>query len=238
LVQALKLPVLDLWSGSKSATQAWADAGHEIISVDIDESSNPTICKDILNVDVAELEALAPDGFAFAWASVDCRIYSLMNMRWARHWDVRNNRAYPATQEAIDANARLVWTLHLLQSVKTPYWVVENPRAMMRQQPFMKALHRETVCYCKYGDDRMKPTDLFGNLPPSFVGQMCKNSSASCHHRSAPRGSRSGTQGMAQGEAQRVPIDLSRIMRDSCIHSDGNQRFTLKDYENEVLKLD
>ena len=223
-------PVLDLWCGSKSATQAWADAGHEIISVDIDPEANPTICKDILSVTVEELQALAPDGFAFGWASPDCRVYSLMNMRWHRHWDKRNGWAYPATPEAIEANARLVWTCHLLTSLDLPYFVIENPRAMMRKQFFMTEFHRETVSYCQYGDDRMKPTDLFGNLPPAFFPKMCENGSVTCDHRRAPRGSASGTQGMTQGDAQRVPLELSQAIYNACMHSDGAQRMTLEDF--------
>ena len=76
----------------------------------------------------------------------------------------------------------------------------------------------------------MKPTDLFGNLPPSFFPKMCQNNSSICDHRRAPRGSRSGTQGMTQGDAQRVPFELSQAIYDACMHSDGSQRMTLEDW--------
>jgi len=223
-------PVLDLWCGSKSATRAWAEEGHPIISVDNDPETNPTICKDILLVTVEELKELAPDGYAFGWASPDCRVYSLMNMRWNRHCEVRGSWAFPNSDQAIEANKRLQWTLHLLESLDLPYFVVENPRAMMRKQPFLNSFHRETVCYCRYGDDRMKPTDLFGKLPPSFFPLMCANNSPSCTHRRAPRGSKTGTQGMGRDEAQRVPYALSEAIMFECYHSDGAQRTTLEDF--------
>jgi hypothetical protein len=223
-------PVLDLWCGSKSATQAWSEQGHEIISVDNDPETNPTICKDILSVTVDELRELAPDGYAFGWASPDCRVYSLMNLH-SGHWDMRGSWAYPKTDQAIEANMRLVWTLHLLKSLDLPYFAVENPRAMMRKQQFMNDFQRETVSYCRYGDNRMKPTDLFGRLPPSFVPLMCANNSPSCTHRRAPRGSRTGTQGMTRDEAQRVPIALSEALMMACFHSDGAQWATLEDFQ-------
>jgi len=228
------LPVLDLWAGSRSATAAWASCDYEIVSVDNDPDTNPTICKDILSVTVDELKERAPNGYAFGWASPDCSIYSLMNMRWSRHWEVRGNWAYPNTDQAIEANKRLVWTIHLLESLfdegLLPYFVIENPRAMMRKQQFLSRFQRDTVSYCQYGDDRMKPTDLFGRLPPSFFPLMCANNSPQCTHRRAPRGSGNGTQGMPRSEAQRIPFELSSAMMDAVLHSDGAQRMTLGDF--------
>ena len=68
---------------------------------------------------------------------------------------------------------------------------------------FMQDLPRYTVTYCQYGDKRMKPTDIWTNHPnPNFL-PMCKNGDK-CHE-SAPRGSRTGTQGL-QNSAERAII--------------------------------
>lgn len=61
--------------------------------------------------------------------------------------------------------------------------------------------------YCQYGDTRMKPTDLFTNHPNPQFKPMCKNGD-SCHE-SAPRGSRTGTQGLQnKKERARIPKEL------------------------------
>ncbi len=59
---------------------------------------------------------------------------------------------------------------------------------------FMEGLKRHTVTYCQYGDDRMKPTDIWTNSKSWIPKQMCKNGDA-CHVP-APRGSKTGTQGL------------------------------------------
>ena len=51
---------------------------------------------------------------------------------------------------------------------------------------FMKGLPRYTVTYCKYGDTRMKPTDIWTNHPnPQFL-PPCQNGDK-CH-KPSPRG--------------------------------------------------
>ena len=55
-------------------------------------------------------------------------------------------------------------------------------------------LPRYTVTYCQYGDNRMKPTDIWTNHPCPKFKPPCKNGDP-CHV-SAPRGSQTGTQGL------------------------------------------
>jgi hypothetical protein len=67
----------------------------------------------------------------------------------------------------------------------------------MRKYPRMVTLTenniRHTVTYCQYGDNRMKPTDIWTNNPDWSPKPMCKNGDP-CHE-SAPRGSGRGTSG-------------------------------------------
>lgn len=74
----------------------------------------------------------------------------------------------------------------------------------------MSKLPRYTVTYCQYGDNRMKPTDIWTNHPNPKFKPMCKNG-APCHE-SAPRGSKTGTQGL------KCKIDRSRIPKELCDH--------------------
>ena len=65
----------------------------------------------------------------------------------------------------------------------------------------MKGLDRETVWYCQYGDNRAKPTDIWTNSKNWKPRKMCKNYKNGniidkhCHHESARRGAKTGTQG-------------------------------------------
>ena len=79
----------------------------------------------------------------------------------------------------------------------------------------MKNIARYTVTYCQYGDTRMKPTDIWTNHPnPQFVPR-CKNGD-NCHD-AAPRGSKTGTQGLANAMAIAViPINLCRHIVSIC----------------------
>ena len=71
----------------------------------------------------------------------------------------------------------------------------------------MQGLHRVTVTYCQYGDTRMKPTDIWTNMTSWKPKSMCKNGDK-CHV-SAPRGSRTGTQGIkGYKDRSRIPEDL------------------------------
>jgi hypothetical protein len=66
-------------------------------------------------------------------------------------------------------------------------------------------MYRHTVTYCSYGDTRMKPTDIWTNHPNPNFKQMCFNGNKECHHEAAPRGSKTGTQGL-KGNTERSII--------------------------------
>ena len=84
----------------------------------------------------------------------------------------------------------------------------------MRKMGFVKDLPRYTTTYCQWGDTRMKPTDIWSNLPnPNFP--CCKNGDK-CHEKS-PRGSRTGTQGIkGSKERSRIPDALCDYIVSLC----------------------
>jgi len=84
---------------------------------------------------------------------------------------------------------------------------IENPRARARW--FLPAEYRKTAWYCQYGDKRAKPTDIWTNL--NWTPKTCKNGNKDCHHEPAPRGSKTGTQGL-KGNKERsvIPPELFR----------------------------
>ncbi|WP_270242251.1 hypothetical protein [Collinsella tanakaei] len=85
----------------------------------------------------------------------------------------------------------------------------------MRKMPWMQDLPRYTVTYCQYGDKRQKPTDIWTNHPDPQFKPPCKPG-APCHEP-APRGSRTGTQGIkASLDRSRIPSQLCEHIADIC----------------------
>ena len=105
-------------------------------------------------------------------------------------------------------------TIKFISVVKPKIWYIENPRGKMRKiiDPIFKKYNinnyrRVTVTYCQYGDKRMKPTDIWTNNMKWVSRPMCKNGD-SCHI-SAPRGSKTGTQGLKNAkERGKIPSEL------------------------------
>ena len=80
---------------------------------------------------------------------------------------------------------------------------------------WMKRFDRYTITYCQYGDTRMKPTDIWTNHTNPNFKPMCRNGDH-CH-QSAPRGSRTGTQGLKDHvEISRIPDAFCQHIVDIC----------------------
>ena len=128
---------------------------------------------------------------------------------------IKPNRE-PKTEAAIKGLKILDKTLEIIKVVNPKYWYIENPRGMMRKMDQMKGLNRTTIWYCKYGDSRAKPTDIWSNNIANLFNQNgwlpraeCHNGNKNCHHEPAPRGSRTGTQGLKNNhERSKIPEKL------------------------------
>ena len=193
--------IYDFFSGTGSATQAFEDAGHTVIKIELDEQFKAHE-RDILELDAETLIAKygQPD---FIWASPPCQKFSVASC--SRYWFPNGE---PRDHLAGEALALIQYTLELIEQLAPPDgFIMENPRGMLRKQALMKELPRRTVTYCQYGDTRMKPTDLWGYARAWRPRPACKNGD-SCHD-SAPRGSKTGTQGR-KGAKDRsmIPYEL------------------------------
>ncbi len=197
--------IFDFFSGTGSSTQAFVDAGHTVITFELDKSFEATEHVDVTTLKAKELISKygQPD---FIWASPPCTCFSVASM--GHHWISGGITPVPRTPNATIAEQTVKDTLKLIHKLKpTKGWVMENPRGMLRKLPVVKNLTRRTVTYCQYGDDRMKPTDLWGDVPNWTPRDVCKPK-ATCH-QAAPRGSKTGTQGRSSSrDRSRVPYQL------------------------------
>ena len=85
------------------------------------------------------------------WASPDCTTFSIAAISHHR----RKNPDYAKFCDATDQHV-----ISLIKELNPTYYFIENPRGGMRKMTWMQDLPRYTVTYCKYGDTRMKPTDI------------------------------------------------------------------------------
>ena len=187
--------IFDFFSGTGSSTKAFKDAGHTVISFELDDYFEATE-----NVDVTKLTADylistygRPD---FVWASPPCTTFSVASIR--HYWTYENGKAIPKNDKTLAGLAVVAHTRKLIEELDPKLgWLMENPRGMLRKQDVVAGLPRTTITYCQYGDNRMKPTDLWGHVPNWEPKPMCKPGS-DCHE-SARRGEDRGTQSLGGG---------------------------------------
>lgn len=199
--------ILDLFAGTGSSTAAFEAAGHQVYRVEIDPRHTADLHADVTALTRADVIELCGDVPDFIWASPPCTAFSVASIGY--YWE--NGGAFPVPKhpKAVAAQEVVVATLRLIHDLAPNYWLMENPRGMLRKLPVVRGYARWTITYCQYGDSRMKPTDLWGVMPHYWAPRpACKNGDK-CH-LSAPRGSRTGTQGIAGAiDRSRVPYELS-----------------------------
>jgi hypothetical protein len=198
--------IYDLFAGTGSSTKAFADNGHTVITFELDPKFNTTETVSVLDLNADNLVKKygRPD---FIWASPPCTAFSIAGVRY--HWESGGDNPIPKSALAVDNQKLVIKTLELVQQLNPTYgWLMENPRGMLRKLPIVEGYPLTTITYCQYGDHRMKPTDLWGYVEGWLPRPMC-SPGANCHEAS-PRGSRTGTQGMANSHLRSmVPYALS-----------------------------
>lgn len=206
-----KLKVLELFSGTRSIGKAFEAHGHEVYSVDWDKKFKAHWYVDVESVRPQDILKRfgRPD---VIWASPDCSSYSLAAISKHRKLDKELGGGLPLTEYAKKCDRTNVQLIRLLTALKPEVWFIENPRGMLCKMPWMQWAPKYLVTYCSYTQDlpieqrRMKPTHVFTNVPNPGFKPACKNGDP-CHVR-APRGARTGTQGLSKVDRARIPEHL------------------------------
>lgn len=209
------MKLLELFCGTKSITKVFNKRGHDTYTVDYNPELEPDLCIDIMNLtaDMIIEKFGKPD---VIWASPDCTSYSIAAISHHRYKEEDGNLA-PKSDYAKYCDKVNQHVMELIRELNSKYYFIENPRGGMRKMRFIQDKPRYTVWYCQYGDIRAKPTDIWINHPNPQFKPVCHNGNKNCHHESAPRGSKTGTQGL-KGSRERgvIPEQLCEHICDIC----------------------
>jgi hypothetical protein len=202
--------ILELFAGSKSIGNVAEQLRMNVYSSDIEQFGGIDYVVDILEFDVNKVP-FKPD---IIWASPPCTGFSVAAI--GRNWTKTDGDAIPKSDTARLGIELVKKTIEIIDYFNPKYFFIENPRGMLRKLQIMQRFKRHSVTYCQYGDSRMKPTDIWTNSQTWIPRPACKNGDT-CHV-SAPRGSRTGTQGLANAfERSKIPNQLCEEILKSCI---------------------
>jgi len=205
------MKILELFAGSRSIGKEAEKLNFNVFSSDINNFDKIDYVVNILEFDYKKVP-FNPD---VIWASPPCTGFSVAAL--GHHWTGGKNAYIPKTDTAKLGIELAKKTIEIINYYKPKYFFIENPRGLLRKMDFMDNFIRHTVTYCQYGDNRMKPTDIWTNSNIWTPRKPCKNGD-SCHI-SAPRGSRTGTQGLKGAyERSKIPELLCKEILNSCIN--------------------
>lgn len=218
-----KLKILDLCSGLGGFSEAFLKRGHQVIRIDIDKRFKDvphTIIGDVFkiaSIQPAEyirgfglkkgtkLKDIIYNDVDVILASPPCQAFSVASI--SHHWTGGKGAYIPKTQFA-GLSMELVKKISSIVKSASAIYFIENPRCVLRKLGILDNHPRHTITYCQYGENRMKPTDIWTNSKEWEPRSMCKNGDP-CHER-APRGAKTGTQGLKNSALRAlIPYELS-----------------------------
>jgi hypothetical protein len=162
--------VLELFKGSGSITNYFAESEYNVISLDILEKYNPTICSDIMEWNYKKYP---PQHFEIIWASPECKIFSMLQNTWiGRKW--RDKQHLQETRD--EHSCFILKTMEIIEYFKPKYYFVENPLHSKIwdyvDEPFNDKYI--IVDYCFFGYHYKKPTKILTNKELTNKRCSCK----------------------------------------------------------------
>lgn len=217
----MELTLLELFAGSRSVGKEAEKIGFKVFSVDIESFENIDYQTDILNFNPKKV----PFKPLVIWASPPCTTFSVMSL--GKYW---THAGKPKNEKAILNASFVSKTIEIINHFKPKYWFIENPRGKLRKLHIINPLgqwpnyNRQTVTYCQYGFNYMKPTDIFNNNLNWKPKPKCKPR-AKCHISNI-RSQRFGLQGVGDNlkdkmarkiERSKIPPALCREILNACL---------------------
>ena len=192
------LKTVELNSGTESFSKVARELGHDTWTTDINPEFNPDYVGDMLKEECQEEIFEQVKKADMVWMSPECTKWSLSagNTYWTKF-------RMPKREDVYDSIKMMMFCRFIADyCVKhNKIFFIENPNG--RAVWIMDNQYLKRCWYCQYGDTRAKPTNIWTNL--NWTPKTCKNGNPNCHHESAPRGSKTGTQGL------KGSVDRSRI---------------------------
>lgn len=190
-----KLKLLELFAGSRSVGNEAERLGYKVFSVDWEKFEGIDLSIDIENLKLKDIP-FVPD---IVWLSFDCTTYCIPAI--STHRIKTPETLLPKSPYAIKCDKVNQHCLKLLRSWlkinPNMVYYIENPRGGLRKMEWMQNLPiRNTVWI---------PRPMCHNKRKDKDGILIDH----CHHETAPRGSKTGTQGKKNSyERSKIPNEL------------------------------
>tara|TARA_R100000654_G_scaffold64296_2_gene91818 strand:+ start:798 stop:1469 length:672 start_codon:yes stop_codon:yes gene_type:complete len=217
--------VCDFFSGLHCWTKPLNGLNVKIFSIDNNPEymDHTTVIDDFLNLTAQDVIDYFGGRPHVIYASPPCTTFSVASI--GAHWTGGKCAYIPKSEAAKKALLLVKHMVDLINELNPDYYFIENPRGVLRKLGILNNLfdiQRHTVWYCQYGETngikRAKPTDIWTNSKEWVPRPVCKNGNPECDHVRAPRGAKTGTQGM-KGNAERsmIPLELCQEIANSWV---------------------
>lgn len=209
------MKTIELFAGTHSFSKVAKKLGHETFTTDYEEIDGQDLVADIRELRGGSFPYLEPD---ILWASPPCEGFSVASI--GANWGGGDREYIPKSTTACRSMDLVNHTRRIIHTLNPKWWFIENPQGVLKNLPLLeKAPFMHTIWYCKYGDTRAKPTNIWTNAPWFKPRPCCKNFrydkktgeiiDQHCHHESARRGAKTGTQGInGYKNRSRIPEEL------------------------------
>jgi len=196
------MKTVEIFCGTKSFSKVAESLGHDTWTTDIEEKFNPNHVGNVLDEATQDIIFEQVKKADIVWMSPVCTKWSLCagNTYWTKY-------RMPKREDTIEAINMMMFCRFIADYCikKNKLFFIENPNG--RAVWILDNQYLKRCWYCQYGDTRAKPTNIWTNLNIKF--KTCFNGNPNCHHESAPRGSKTGTQGLKNNmERSRIPEEL------------------------------